>query len=286
MNVRAFTVVVAIMLLGSACSDPQAYSGTTIATAAPSSTTTIAVAPTNATTTTLAPDPIRVVVIGDFGTGSSEQYAVASLIEAMAADDPIAALVTTGDNFYRDDIELIWLDPYGWVDETGVPIHAAWGNHDIETRPRIELVAKHLRPPYRWYASELGEATLVVIDSNQVENEDQLAWLEETLAASEGLIIVSFHHPAFACGHHGSTGSVIETWVPLFEDTGSISFSTATSTAMSGSGSMGSPISSPEAQVRSCGTSGRVRRGRRRHSAGMTIATILCCSRLARTRST
>lgn len=220
MNVRAFTVVVAIMLLGSACSDPQAYPGTTIATAAPSSTTTIAVAPTNATTTTLAPDPIRVVVIGDFGTGSSEQYAVASLIEAMAADDPIAALVTTGDNFYRDDIELIWLDPYGWVDETGVPIHAAWGNHDIETRPRIELVAKHLRPPYWWYASELGEATLVVIDSNQVENEDQLAWLEETLAASEGLIIVSFHHPAFACGHHGSTGSVIETWVPLFEEYG------------------------------------------------------------------
>ena len=47
-----------------------------------------------------------------------------------------------------------------------------------------------------------------------------MAWLEETLAASDGLVIVAFHHPPFACGFHGSTGSVIETWVPLFEQYG------------------------------------------------------------------
>lgn len=218
---RTLVLVSVILVAGSsACSYSGEFPGTTTTTAQAPTTTAAVNTTALARTTTQPAEPVRVAVIGDFGTGSSEQYEVAALIEAMAADDPIAALVTTGDNFYSDNVEVIWLDPYGWVDETGVPIHAAWGNHDIETRSRVELVAKHLRPPYWWYATELGEATLVVIDSNRVEDEEQLAWLEETLRASEGLVIVAFHHPAFACGTHGSTQSVIDTWVPLFEQYG------------------------------------------------------------------
>ena len=59
-----------------------------------------------------------------------------------------------------------------------------------------------------------------MVDSNRVDSEEQLSWLEDTLAASDGLVIVSFHHPAFACGYHGSTQPVIERWVPLFEEYG------------------------------------------------------------------
>ena len=118
MHRKTVFLVGLILLLGSACSSLLASSGTATTTA-PASTTTDAA---NTTTSVSTAEAVRVAVIGDFGTGSSEQYEVAALIEAMAADDPIAGLVTTGDNFYRDEIDLIWLDPYGWLDETGVPI--------------------------------------------------------------------------------------------------------------------------------------------------------------------
>jgi len=101
------------VLVGSACSTSVSFPGSTTTTTEPEPTTTAPVTTTAApvTTTSLAPlppaEPIRLAVIGDFGTGSSDEYQVAALIEAMAEDDPIAAVVTTGDNFYNDDVERI-----------------------------------------------------------------------------------------------------------------------------------------------------------------------------------
>ena len=212
------------MLWVGACSNSVSAPESTTTTTPVASKATARVTTTAEVTTTLVPpppaEPIRVVVIGDFGIGSTAEHDVAALIQAMAEDEAIEALVTTGDNFYNDEVEEIWLEPYGWVDEAGVTIHPAWGNHDIETQNRIDLVMENLRPPFWWYSTELGEATLIVMDSNQVDSNEQLGWLEDTLATSEGLLIVAFHHPAFACGHHGSTQSVIERWVPLFEQYG------------------------------------------------------------------
>jgi predicted phosphodiesterase len=222
---RKSLLLVGVLLLGvGACSSSDSAPETTTATAATAGMTTTSGATTTGVATSIAPpppvEPIRVAVIGDFGIGTTAEYEVAALIEAMATDQAIHALVTTGDNFYNDDIDTIWSEPYGWVDEAGVTIYPAWGNHDIETQDRVDLVNRNLRPAFWWYSTKLGEATLIVVDSNQVDSDEQLSWLEDTLAVSDGLVIVAFHHPAFACGKHGSTGSVIERWVPLFEEYG------------------------------------------------------------------
>ena len=154
------------------------------------------------------------MVIGDFGDGSPGELALADAIERFATGRTIDAIVTTGDNFYIDDADRVWHEPYGWVDTTGIRVLAAWGNHDVETEARRGAVQQALDPPGRWYAEDLGPVSLIVLDSNVPAHPEQLAWLDEALAASAGPIIVAFHHPAFSCGSHGSTPSVIEHWVP------------------------------------------------------------------------
>jgi 3',5'-cyclic AMP phosphodiesterase CpdA len=56
----------------------------------------------------------------------------------------------------------------------------------------------------------------VIVDSTQVENSDQLAWLGSSLSGSTSTTIVSMHHPAYSCSTHGGRLSVQELWVPLF----------------------------------------------------------------------
>lgn len=173
---------------------------------------------TTTTTTTPAPQLTNVLVIGDFGDGGGNERAVAAAMEDYATMTPIAALVTTGDNLYTDDVAAAWEEPFGWVAAMGIPVYAAWGNHDLESSSRSEAVMATLAPPGRWYEVQLGEATLIVLDANQVENPDQVAWLESVLTEPRnGPLVVSFHQPAFSCAKHGSTEEVISTWAPLFE---------------------------------------------------------------------
>jgi Icc-related predicted phosphoesterase len=164
------------------------------------------------------PLPANIVVIGDFGSATTSEYQVADSIIELAEVLPLTAFVTTGDNFYSDDIKDIWLAPYGWLEGTDIEILASWGNHDIETETRQRLVTEYLRAPGRAYSVSFGSVLLIVLDSNQVGNESQTRWLEAELEASSGLSIVVFHHPAFSCGYHGTTEAVVESWVPLFEE--------------------------------------------------------------------
>ena len=161
--------------------------------------------------------PTEIVVLGDFGSGSGGQYDVAETMREEIADRDVALLLTTGDNFYSDDIDEIWDEPYGWLADEGIPVAAAWGNHDIETATRLALVQETLAPPGRWYSLPLGEGKLIVLDSNQVENPEQIDWLKTELETSAAPTIISFHHPAFSCGVYADYDLVRETWVPVLQ---------------------------------------------------------------------
>jgi 3',5'-cyclic AMP phosphodiesterase CpdA len=157
-------------------------------------------------------------VIGDFGGGSESEYQVAAAIEALSERQPIDGLITTGDNFYSDDVERVWSVPYGWLAEERIPVFATWGNHDLQSPARQRLVEEYLKPPGRWYSTDLGQGTLLVLDSNDVNDAEQLEWLSRALVDAVPPIVVAFHHPAFSCGLHGSSPSVVESWVPFFEE--------------------------------------------------------------------
>lgn len=152
------------------------------------------------------------VFIGDFGTGDESERAVASGIRSWVRDRPFDALVTLGDNVYGDGspsrFGAAWVQPYGWIDDSGVPVVASLGNHDIHTdggAPVMDLFDM----PDRWYQRGVGPVDFFVIDANDLTQNGQMEWLSGALAASTALWqILVFHHPMYSCGKHGSTPRV------------------------------------------------------------------------------
>ncbi len=161
------------------------------------------------------------LVVGDFGVGTPSEYQVAAAMRRAAEERSASVLITTGDNFYSEDAEAIWLEPFGWVDELGLTVYASWGNHDIETPAREALVTDLLAPPGHWYEARVGQANLVVLDANRPGDGGQKAWMTNQLQryALQQTIVV-FHQPAHSCSQHGSTEDVIESWQYQFERSG------------------------------------------------------------------
>lgn len=169
------------------------------------------------TTTTYLPESasVRIAIIGDFGDGGDAQMEIAA---AISAHRELDALLTTGDNFYSDDADAIWEGPYGWLEDRQVPVYAAWGNHDVETRAREKLVREHLGLHRNWYTADLGPVLLVVLDSNQFDHPGQRRWLETRLRIADKPVVVTFHHALYSCGAHGSNMRVQAAWLDLFRE--------------------------------------------------------------------
>lgn len=157
------------------------------------------------------------MVIGDWGTGGQSQTIVANAMADRAGSHGEVAIITTGDNFYSDEAADL-MAPLEWATSGGVPILISWGNHDIETGSRLEVVSESFGHPPRWYVVPWGALDLVFLDSNQIHSRPQARFLAETLAASERPAILIFHHPVYNCGRHGDTEAAIKTWVPLHDD--------------------------------------------------------------------
>lgn len=158
-----------------------------------------------------------VLVLGDFGVGTPEQFAVAGAMKLLSAGRPVDALVTTGDNLYGDDADLVWNQPFGWVAERGIPVWAAFGNHDVESESR-RLIAEAIFGPEHYRSEQWGNVRLIILDANDPDDPLQLAWLDEQLAGAAGEALVAvFHQPAVSCSRHGATPSVVEHWMDRFE---------------------------------------------------------------------
>jgi predicted phosphodiesterase len=198
---------------------PTTAPTTTATITAPSSTspatTTTTSAPTT-TTTDFEPIETDLLVIGDWGSGTLPQGAVAGAMARYAETEVVEAILTTGDNFYSDDAEFV-MAPFDWAAEEGVPFWIAWGNHDIESESRIEAVNEAFGDPPRWGTYEWGNIDVIVLDSNQVGSEEQISFLADSLEGSSDPTIVVFHHSALTCANYDDAVSILENWAPLFD---------------------------------------------------------------------
>jgi 3',5'-cyclic AMP phosphodiesterase CpdA len=158
-----------------------------------------------------------ILVVGDWGSGTLPQGAVAGAMQRHAEVNEVEAILTTGDNFYSDDAEFL-MQPFGWATENGIPFWITWGNHDIETDTRIDAVNQTFGSPPRWAVHEWGKMDVVVLDSNQVESDEQREFLIDALASTTDPTIVVFHHPPLSCSHHGDSRGVLERWVPVLDE--------------------------------------------------------------------
>ena len=151
---------------------------------------------------------MRFAVIGDFGTGFSEQFGVARRMCRWRRSHPFRQVFTTGDNIYDtghpDDFGPKFFRPYSCLLNNDARFHAALGNHDVVTdngRPELEEPAFGMRG--RNYVIRKRGVRFVVADSNALDRE----WLRSALRARSGdrWTVVFFHHPVFSPGTHGST---------------------------------------------------------------------------------
>ena len=215
-------VLLAVVALG--CT-PLADSDTTTSPAAGSSTSSSipvianpsTISSTTTTTTVFEPIDTHLLVVGDWGSGTLPQGAVAGTMARYAAANDIEAILTTGDNFYSDDAEFL-MRPFGWVAEAGIPFWFTWGNHDVESDSRIQIVEETFGSPPRWTVHTWGAVDIVILDSNQVTSFEQAAFFLDAMASSSGPMIVALHHPPYSCSHHGPTVEVVDQFVSFLDE--------------------------------------------------------------------
>ena len=154
-------------------------------------------------------------VIGDSGTGSTQQYQVA---DRMVALDPNFVL-HTGDVVYpngqADGYDPYFFEPYQTLLKRA-PIWPTLGNHDDHTasgQPYLEaFYLPHNNPANseKYYSFDWGNAHFTALDYNDGPSAEQLVWLQNDLASTNKEWKFVFYHQAiYSSGPHGFEPSII-----------------------------------------------------------------------------
>ncbi|MCY7350353.1 MAG: tartrate-resistant acid phosphatase type 5 family protein [Cytophagaceae bacterium] len=191
---------------------------------------------------------LRFQIIGDWGTDSPEQRAVATRLNAQAEADGSQFTLSVGDHFYPNGVssatdsrwQSSFLDVYaGYV--TRRDWFAILGNHDYygNAQAQIDYAARSSiwRMPARYYsftkALDDREVLFVCLDTNpfaaefaggkspDVTKQDgprQLRWADSVLTASRATWkIVLGHHPIYSAGFHGDTPDLKRLLLPILK---------------------------------------------------------------------
>jgi len=165
-----------------------------------------------------SPTSLKFAVIGDSGSGDSEQYDVANQMVRFRATFPFELVIMLGDNIYGgqgpQDLVKKFSQPYKPLLDAGVKFYASLGNHDDPINRRYPLWNMGGE---MYYTYAVKNVRFFALDSNQVDRKE-LVWLESALkSAQEEWKICYFHHPLYSDGGtHGSAVDVRVLFEPLF----------------------------------------------------------------------
>jgi hypothetical protein len=166
-----------------------------------------------------APDTLKFAVIGDSGTGNSDQYRVATHLAEIRQRFPYEFVLMLGDNMYgsesTSDFQKKFEKPYKPILDAGIKFYAALGNHDNPNQKMYKLFNMGGKSYYTFKPKD--GIRFFALDSNYMDKE-QLAWLEKELTASgSDWKIMFFHHPIYSSGGaHGSDTALRDQLEPLF----------------------------------------------------------------------
>ncbi len=165
----------------------------------------------------------RIAVAGDTGTGpGSAIEATVKVMADQARQRDYDGLVLLGDLVYpagdADQADSTIIDVFAPVTRSGTRLVPVLGNHDYVSDEQSAILAEVGRRR-TWYADQIGIVRIVVLDTEQIDDPAQTAWLQETLASPTDApwTIVAMHKPAYSAGVHGSDEAIQQQWVPLFE---------------------------------------------------------------------
>lgn len=181
-----------------------------------------------------AKDHLRIIAIGDTGSGDENQYAVAAAMERRCQAEGLDAILMLGDNAYQVGMESVddpqWQTkveiPYGSTCLKKVPIFAVLGNHDYRANPSSQIeytsISSQWNMPNRFYSVDFGYLLKVVaIDSNLSDFCFQpefcsLDYMRHALDQPTTIWrFVIAHHPIAAASAkgHGHSGGMRETFL-------------------------------------------------------------------------
>ena len=159
-------------------------------------------------------------VLGDFGTGSREQYQLADQMAKLHQRFPFEIVVTVGDNLYGSerpqDFVRKFEAPYKALLDAKVKFYASLGNHDAREQAHYKLFNMDGKRYYTFKAPD-EDVRFFALESDYPLPE-QIAWLEKELDRSnEKWKIPYFHHPLYSSGgRHGSELTLRKALEPLF----------------------------------------------------------------------
>jgi predicted phosphodiesterase len=163
---------------------------------------------------------VKFAVLGDTGTGGSDQYAVGKQLMNFKSKFNFDFVIMLGDNLYGSenprDYNRKFELPYKPLLDAKVKFYAALGNHDDPGQRQYKLFNMNGERYYTWKPSLTSNVRFFALDSNYMDPK-QLEWLEKELAASgSDWKIPFFHHPMYASGMHGSDEILKGQLEPLF----------------------------------------------------------------------
>jgi predicted phosphodiesterase len=167
-------------------------------------------------------DSLKFAVLGDFGTGSKEQYQLADEMKQVHDQYPYTLVILVGDNLYGSerpqDFKKKFEDPYKPLLDAGVKFYASLGNHDDPQEQRnYKLFNMDGKRYYSFKPDGKQSVRFFALESSYLEPQ-QVAWFEQELKSSNSdWKIPYFHHPPYSSGErHGSDPQIRSALEPLF----------------------------------------------------------------------
>jgi calcineurin-like phosphoesterase family protein len=163
---------------------------------------------------------LKFAVLGDTGTGGSDQVAVGKRLAAFRDKFKFDFALLLGDNLYGGesprDYNRKFEVPYKMLLDGGVKFYAALVNHDDPNQRNYKQFNMNGERYYTFKPSPASNVRFFALDSNYMDPK-QLEWFEKELAGSgSDWKIAFFHHPPYASGQHGSDEILRGHLEPLF----------------------------------------------------------------------
>jgi predicted phosphodiesterase len=166
----------------------------------------------------------RFAVVGDFGTGGSDEVAIAAGMLDAHDKSALDLVVAVGDNIYPNGsgryFSKHFEEPFTGLLKERVKFYAVLGNHDVEEGRKDQVNYPLFNmggSNYYSISRNNGLVDFFMLDSTDLST-TQLGWLENSLRESRAIWkLAALHHPVYSSGKkHGSDLRLRKQLEPLF----------------------------------------------------------------------
>lgn len=169
---------------------------------------------------------VSFLTFGDWGSGTTDQRAVADAAAQYCKTQPCEFVLTLGDNFYQFGVgstrDRKWKTYYKDVYKSlQLPFYAVIGNHDergsIQAQIDYGKIDSSWHMPGEYYSIKMPDTAVApIVEIFVINNGDdkfqpeEKTWLEKALTQSKATWkILALHKPIISNGHHGDNSSDI-----------------------------------------------------------------------------